>query len=124
MNRIIGQTLIIIAVSTFITLVTALSISALSTNGEIGCGGTYYVISRIMGPEFGGSVGIIFALANAIFCSLNVVGIGQTIQDAMKNHGGYFIVDGDINDVRIIGGITMVVICCLCQLGAKYEAKV
>jgi hypothetical protein len=34
----IGETLIIIAISTFITLVTALSMSAISTNGEIGGG--------------------------------------------------------------------------------------
>lgn len=38
----IGETLVIIAISTFITLVTALSMSAISTNGEIG-GGTAYV---------------------------------------------------------------------------------
>lgn len=116
--------MIIIALSTFITLVTSLSISAIATNGEIGGGGTYYVISRVMGPGFGGSVGIIFAVANAVFCSLNVVGICQTIQDALKNYGGYVIVDGGDHDVRIIGTITMVVICSLCQLGAKYETKV
>jgi solute carrier family 12 sodium/potassium/chloride transporter 2 len=34
-----GQCLIIIAISTFITLVTAMSMSAIATNGEIG-GGT------------------------------------------------------------------------------------
>ena len=34
----IGETLIIIAISTFITLVTALSMSAITTNGEIGGG--------------------------------------------------------------------------------------
>lgn len=36
--KIIGQTFIIIAISTFITLVTALSTSAITTNGEIGGG--------------------------------------------------------------------------------------
>jgi len=33
-----GQCLIIIAISTFITLVTAMSMSAIATNGEIGGG--------------------------------------------------------------------------------------
>lgn len=38
MHVIIGQTLIIIAISTFVTMVTALSMSAICTNGEIGGG--------------------------------------------------------------------------------------
>lgn len=39
-----GETLVIIAISTFITLVTALSMSAISTNGEIGGGKTIFNI--------------------------------------------------------------------------------
>ena len=116
--------MIIIAISTFITLVTALSTSALTTNGEIGGGGTYYVMSRILGPEWGGSIGILFALANAINSSLNVVGFCETIQDAMKNYGGYFIVDGGDNDIRILGVVLMVLVWVLCGLGAKYEMMV
>ncbi|XP_032780017.2 bumetanide-sensitive sodium-(potassium)-chloride cotransporter isoform X2 [Daphnia magna] len=119
----IGETLIIIAISTFITLVTALSMSAISTNGEIGGGGTYFVMSRVLGPEFGGSIGIIFAIANAMDCSLNVVGFSQAVQDMMKEYGGVIIVDGGINDIRIIGTITLIFISAICGLGAKYETK-
>lgn len=120
----IWQTLIIIAISTFITLMTALSMSAIATNGEIGGGGTYYVMSRVLGPEFGGSIGVIFAIANAINASLNIVGFCQSVQDVMKNYGGgAIIVDGADNDIRIIGSITMIAVCALCGLGAKYEAK-
>jgi len=113
--------LIIISISTFITLVTALSTSAITTNGEIGGGGTYYVMSRILGPEWGGSIGLLFALANAINGALNVVGFVQTVQDAMKNYGGYIIVDGGLNDTRILGVILMILVWALCGAGAKYE---
>lgn len=78
---------IIVGLSTWITLVTALSMSAVTTNGDIGGGGTYYVMSRVLGPEWGGSIGIIFAIANAINCSLNVVGFSQTLQSIMQNYG-------------------------------------
>ena len=81
-------------------------------------------MSRILGPEFGGSIGIIFAIANAINASLNVVGFVQTVQSAMLNYGGYIIVDGGLNDTRILGTILMVLVWALCGAGAKYEAKV
>lgn len=118
----IWQTLIIICISTFVTFVTALSTSAIVTNGEIGGGGTYYVMSRILGPEWGGSIGLLFALANAINGSLNVVGFCQTLQDTMKNYGGYTIIDGGVNDTRILGTILMILVWALCGLGTKYES--
>ena len=77
-----------------------------------------------MGPEFGGSIGIIFAIANAMDCSLNVVGFAQAVQDMMLEYGGVIIVDGANNDIRIIGTITLLFICAICGLGAKYETKV
>lgn len=119
----IGETLIIIAISTFITLVTALSMSAISTNGEIGGGGTYFVMSRVLGPEFGGSIGIIFAIANAMDCSLNVVGFAQAVQDMMMEYGGVILFDGASNDIRVIGTITMIFVCAICGLGSQYETK-
>jgi solute carrier family 12 (sodium/potassium/chloride transporter), member 2 len=81
-------------------------------------------MSRIMGPAWGGSVGIIFAIANAINASLNVVGFCQTLQDMLKQYFDKTIVDGGLNDTRIIGSITMIGVLGLCGLGAKYEAKV
>ncbi len=81
-------------------------------------------MSRILGPEWGGSIGILFALANAINGSLNVVGFCQTLQDTMKNYGGYTIVDGGDNDTRILGTILMIIVWGLCGLGAKYEMLV
>lgn len=44
--HITGQTIIIISISTFITLVTALSTSAIVTNGEIGGGKINGILKR------------------------------------------------------------------------------
>ncbi len=84
------------------------------------------MISRILGPEWGGSIGVVFALANAINCSLNVVGFCQNLQAVMGAAlaADARIVDGGANDVRITGTITMCFVAALCGVGAKYEAKV
>ena len=47
-------------------LLTDLSLSAMATNGKISAGGTYYLISRSVGPELGGAIGVMFYLANTL----------------------------------------------------------
>lgn len=61
--------------SYLIDIITTLSLSAVSSNGEVRSGGTYYLISRSLGPEFGGSIGLLFYLAQCLNTALNVVGL-------------------------------------------------
>lgn len=63
-----------------IDLLTVLSLSAVASNGEVKGGGTYYLISRSLGPEFGGSIGILFFLAQALNASMNVAGLIDCIR--------------------------------------------
>lgn len=62
-------------VSYLVEIVTTLSLSAVASNGEVKGGGAYYLISRSLGPEFGGSIGLLFYLAQILNTSLNVVGL-------------------------------------------------
>lgn len=98
--------LILILMTTTVTSITALSMSAISTNGIIKGGGTYYMISRSLGPEFGGSIGLIFSLANAVACAMYVVGFCESMIDLLKSFG-ITIIDGGITDMRIIGSVTI-----------------
>ena len=75
----VGQTLVIIAMSYAVCLITTLSLSALCTNGDVKGGGIYYIISRSLGPEFGASVGVIFAFANAVAASMNTIGFCESL---------------------------------------------
>ena len=48
--------------------------SAIATNGVVPAGGSYFMISRSLGPQFGGSVGIIFFLGVSFAASMYIVG--------------------------------------------------
>jgi solute carrier family 12 sodium/potassium/chloride transporter 2 len=120
----IGQAILIVLLATAVTSLTALSMSAISTNGQIKGGGTYYMISRTLGPEFGGAIGIIFAFANAMGIALHTVGFCEALSDMLEEYFGVQIVDGGLNDIRIIGSITIVVLGAIVAIGMEWEAKV
>lgn len=61
------------------------------------------MISRSLGPEFGGSIGLIFSLANAVACSMYVVGFCESMVDFLTSYFGVCIVDCKTTDIRIIG---------------------
>ncbi|XP_076640567.1 sodium chloride cotransporter 69 isoform X1 [Colletes latitarsis] len=118
----IGQAILLIFTTTAVTTITSLSMSAISTNGLIKGGGTYYMISRSLGPEFGGAIGLIFSLANAVACSMYVVGFCESMVDCLKANG-ICIVDCDNTDIRIIGCVTIVLLLVIVMIGLEWEAK-
>src|SRR5450432_1663938 len=62
-------------VSFLISLATTFSLSAIASNGTVRGGGAYYLISRSLGPEFGGSIGVVFYLGFVFNTGLNAVGL-------------------------------------------------
>jgi len=79
-NAGLRQTLIILLIANLITLFTAFSISAIATNMRMKGGGAYYLISRSLGAEVGGSIGIPLYLAQALVISLYIVGFAESLQ--------------------------------------------
>ncbi|XP_036406666.1 solute carrier family 12 member 3-like [Megalops cyprinoides] len=114
-------TWVIILMSVVVTSVTALSVSAIATNGKVSSGGAYFMISRTLGPEMGGPIGVVFSFANALACALNTVGFAETVRDLLREHG-VVIVD-PINDVRIVGVATITLLLLISLAGMEWEAK-
>ncbi|KAI1725052.1 solute carrier family 12 domain-containing protein [Ditylenchus destructor] len=112
----------IILLSFLVVLITAISMSAIATNGEVKNGGCYYLISRSLGPEFGGSIGLILYIANTVNASMNCVGLAETIVPILKAYG-ITLFDGGINDVRIYGLATCLVLQAIIFIGTEFENK-
>ncbi|XP_065268737.1 solute carrier family 12 member 1 isoform X1 [Emys orbicularis] len=117
----IGLGVVIILLATTVTSITGLSTSAIATNGFVRGGGAYYLISRSLGPEFGGSIGLIFAFANAVAVAMYVVGFAETVVELLKSSGALMV--DESNDIRIIGSITVVVLLGISMAGMEWEAK-
>lgn len=118
----IGLACVVILLATVVTVLTSMSMSAICTNGEVKGGGTYYMISRSLGPEFGGSIGLIFALANAVAVAMYVVGFAETVTDVMLENKVQ-IFEEKLNDMRIISCITVVVLLGIAIIGTEWETK-
>jgi len=57
------------------------------------------MISRSLGPEFGGSIGLIFSMANAVACAMYVVGFCESMSDLLRSFGAS-IVDGGVQVIH------------------------
>ncbi len=72
-------TLLIVTISTAITFLTALSISAIASDQRVRVGGAYYMISRSLGLETGGAVGIPLFFAQALSVALYTIGFAESL---------------------------------------------
>ncbi|KHN81101.1 Solute carrier family 12 member 2 [Toxocara canis] len=112
----------VIFLSFVVAMLTAISMSAIATNGEVKGGGCYYLISRSLGPEFGGSIGLIFYVANTVNASMNCVGLAEAIVFMLKDHG-WTLIDGGTNDVRIYAFTVCLLLQCIIFIGTQFESK-
>ncbi len=83
-NFVVGQAgiigaVIILLIAKAITLSTSLSIAAVSTNIQVRGGGLYYLISRTLGIEFGGAIGITLFLALALSVPFYILGFAEAL---------------------------------------------
>jgi amino acid transporter len=69
--------LLIIALANGITLCTGLSLSSIATNTRLEAGGPYAIISKSLGFEIGGSVGVPLYLSQALAVAMYVFGFRE-----------------------------------------------
>ncbi|MFV1959079.1 MAG: hypothetical protein ACC662_06660, partial [Planctomycetota bacterium] len=75
----IGGALLILLFAEGITFLTSLSVAAISTNTRVEGGGAYFLISRVMGPEFGGAIGLALFGGQALSVPFYVLGFTEAL---------------------------------------------
>jgi len=75
----LGLTLIMMTIAISIALLTILSVCAMVTNMEIRGGGAYFLISRVLGPESGGAIGLTLYLAQSVSVAFHIIGFTEAL---------------------------------------------
>ncbi|MFT6926748.1 MAG: amino acid transporter [Psychromonas sp.] len=73
------QTLLIICIAYTISILTSISLSAIATNLKVRGGGDYYLISRTLGLEFGGALGLVLFMAQSVSIGFYCIGFGEVV---------------------------------------------
>lgn len=106
------KTLLIVTLSTAITLLTALSIAAIATDQRVRTGGAYYMISRSLGIEAGGAIGIPLYLAQALSVALYTVGFAESAAAAFP-----------VLNERIVGIVVTILVAIVALTSARIAIR-
>jgi amino acid transporter len=110
----IFHALLILFLAKSITTLTSLSISAVSTNTPVAGGGAYFLISRALGPEFGGAIGLALFCAQAISVPFYTLGFTESLVRTFPDLTDHF---------REIALVTTAVLFGISYIGAKWAIK-
>jgi amino acid transporter len=79
-----ARALLILALANGISVLTSFSLSAIATNLPVKGGGDYYLISRTLGLEFGGSIGIVLYLAQSVSIAFYCIGFAEVVTELVS----------------------------------------
>ncbi|MAL18354.1 MAG: Na-K-Cl cotransporter [Balneola sp.] len=101
-------TLLIVTIATSITFLTALSIASIATDQRVRTGGAYYMISRSLGIESGGAIGIPLYLAQAFSIALYTIGFAESVVGVFPELS-----------IKVVGIVTTIAVALLALISAK-----
>ena len=105
-------TLLIVTISVSITFLTALSVASIATDQRVRGGGAYYMISRSLGIEVGGAVGIPLFIALALSVALYTVGFAESLVSVFPSL-----------DFKAVGLLTTIFVAALALISAKIAIR-
>ena len=109
------RVLLILGLANSISILTSISLSAIATNFNVKGGGDYYLISRTLGVEFGGAIGIVLFLAQSVSIAFYCVGFGEAVSFLLSK-------STPINPA-VIAALAVSFLFCLAWMGADWASK-
>lgn len=110
-----GGTLAIIGIATSVSVLTSLSLAAIATNIDVRGGGDYYLISRTLGLEFGGAIGIVLFLAQSVSVAFYSIGFAEATTSLLGWESSLL--------VRLIAAVAVIAIFGLAWAGADIATR-
>ncbi|XP_026527859.1 solute carrier family 12 member 4 [Notechis scutatus] len=124
------QSFLIVFICCCCTLLTAISMSAIATNGVVPAGGSYFMISRSLGPEFGGAVGLCFYLGTTFAGAMYILGAIEILLTYIAPQAAIFHSAGahdtssaTLNNMRVYGTLFLTFMALVVFVGVKYVNK-
>uniref|UniRef100_A0A671Q1I7 Solute carrier family 12 member 7-like n=1 Tax=Sinocyclocheilus anshuiensis TaxID=1608454 RepID=A0A671Q1I7_9TELE len=123
------EAFIIVTMCCSCTMLTAISMSAIATNGVVPAGGSYYMISRSLGPEFGGAVGLCFYLGTTFAGAMYILGTIEILLTYIVPSAAIFKAekaeeaDALLNNMRVYGTCCLTLMALVVFVGVKYVNK-
>ena len=114
-NAGLGRALLMIALANAISILTTVSLSAIATNLKVKGGGDYYLISRTLGLEFGGAIGIVLFLAQSVSIAFYCIGFGEALSHLLPVSGKYV--------PQAIAAVSVSLLFLLAWLGADWATR-
>ena len=74
-----GGSLLILLMASSVSVLTSISLAAMATNMKVRGGGVYFLISRTLGPAFGGAIGIVLYGAMSVSVAFYAIGFGEAV---------------------------------------------
>ena len=107
--------LAIVLLANAISLLTGFSLSSVATNMTVRAGGNYYIISRSLGLEIGGAIGIPLYLSQAISVAFYIIGFTEALISIE-----FF----QQIDSRIISSVVTLIFVGVAYIGADFALKI
>ncbi|MCG6877566.1 MAG: amino acid permease [Deltaproteobacteria bacterium] len=114
-NAGLGRALIMIGLANAISVLTSISLAAISTNLKVKGGGDYYLISRTLGVEFGGAIGIVLFLAQSVSIAFYCMGFGEAMTEILPV--------SEWLSTRMIAEVAVLLLFILAWLGADWATR-
>ena len=109
------KAMVILALATSVSVLTSISLSVVATNMRVRGGGEYFLISRTLGIEFGGAVGVVLYLAISVSIAFYAIGFAEALVTAFG--------DDRARIVQLVAAALVVLLAAVAFVGADLATR-